>query len=156
MMANPDSKLPHTLRLVVFFLRLALGLDFVNLGLTAIFDPGMRHALNGRSLGDLSAWLATVPKTGALQTILAWVFLIVGICLILGFLTRLASIAGVVALAVPSLAPAMTLVGIAPVRFIGDNIIVILCLCIVMIARAGEYFGVDRFIHLRARRNDGG
>jgi uncharacterized membrane protein YphA (DoxX/SURF4 family) len=154
MTTNPGSKLPHTLRLVVFFLRLALGLDFVNLGLTAIFDPGMRNASNGRSLGDLSAWLATVPKTGAWQTILAWAFLIVGICLILGFVTRLASIAGIV-LAIPSLAPSMTLAGIAPARFIGDNIIVVLCLCIIMIARAGEYFGVDRFVHLRARGNDG-
>ena len=154
MAINANSKLSHTLRLAIFFLRLALGLDFVYLGLNTIFSPSIRSEVGGRSLGDLYAWLATVPKTGPLQVVFAWAFLIVGICLILGLLTRLGAVAGI-ALAAVSLIPNLTLTGITPTQFIGDNIIVILCLGIIFIARAGEYFGLDRFIHLRVSRHPG-
>jgi uncharacterized membrane protein YphA (DoxX/SURF4 family) len=146
---HTNSKLPHSLRLAIFFLRVALGLDFLYLGISSVFDPSLRSAFSNRSLGDLYSWLAAVPIAGSLQMVLAWAFLVIGGCLIAGFLTRLASIAGI-ALGVASLIPDITLANPVPSRFVGDNIIVILCLGIIMIARAGEYFGVDRFLRHHA------
>src|SRR4051812_34270479 len=127
MILGNGSKLSHTLRIVILFLRAALGLDFLYLGLCTIFAPGIRDQFSGRSLGDLYMWLGSIPKTGPLQTIFAWTFLIVGICLILGILTRLACVAGIT-LGIISIVPTITISNIAPARFVGDNIIVILCL----------------------------
>jgi uncharacterized membrane protein YphA (DoxX/SURF4 family) len=151
-MSSLPTKLPHTLRLTIFFLRLALGLDFLYLGINTLFEPTMRNEFSSRSLADLYGWLAAVPATNPMQTVFAWAFLIVGIALILGLMTRLASVAGI-ALGVASLIPNLTLANLAPARFVGDNVIVILCFCIIFIARAGEYFGLDRLIHLRVSRN---
>src|SRR4051812_32851280 len=95
MMLN-GTKIPHTLRLIIFFLRLAIGLDFFYLGFTSIFNTPLAQRLSSRSLSILYQWLASTANTGSFATFLEWAFLFIGICLVLGFATRFASIAGVV------------------------------------------------------------
>ncbi len=149
---NGSSRLPHALRFVVFLLRLAIGLDFFYLGLSTVFDPGIRRSFAGRSLGDLYSWLANVSNANSLQTMFAWAFLIIGACLILGFATRIATVIGV-GLTGASFWPIANVMNIRTTTFVSDGIIVILCLIILFIANAGSYLGIDQFFRVHVGKH---
>ena len=140
-------KLPHSLRIAILFVRLALGLDFLYLGIANIFWQAMQKQLDGRSFGDLYAWLAGVSNANSLQTVFAWAFLLVGACLILGLVVRLASILGV-ALIITSMIPNISYQHLDIGQFVSDGIIAIICLLILFITNAGTYIGVDQFFHV--------
>lgn len=53
MTSDHGSKLPHHLRLVIFFLRVALGLDFFYLGWSALFNASLVPELKQQSLSQL-------------------------------------------------------------------------------------------------------
>jgi thiosulfate dehydrogenase [quinone] large subunit len=143
-------KLPHSLRVIIFLLRIALGLNFFYLGFSALFNPTLGKTVSARSFGNLYAWLATpaavVGQNGWIQPIAQWAFLIIGICLIIGLLTRLASIAGI-ALALLSYLPTLSFAAFNVAQFINDEVIVVICLLIIIFSNAGAYLGLDSFIH---------
>ena len=155
---NPSNRLPHALRFIIFLLRLAFGLDFLYLGLGTLFDQNIRRGLEGRSLGDLYGWLASVSNANSLQTIFAWAFLILGALLILGLFTRLAAILGI-ALTALSFFPALTFPPVMPLGgfnvagFVSDGVIAILCLLILLLANAGTYLGLDMFFRLKVGKH---
>jgi len=140
-------KIPHSLRIVILFLRLALGLDFLCLGISATFGTGLRNEFVGSSFGDLYAWLAGVSNANGLQTIFAWIFTIVGACLIIGLVVRLASAIGIT-LVIVSMIPAMDGGHLSTAQFANDGVIAIICLLILFVANAGTYLGVDQFFHI--------
>jgi thiosulfate dehydrogenase [quinone] large subunit len=146
-MSTP-SKIPHALRFAIFLLRLALGLDFLYLGISAVFEPTLQGEFRNRSLGDLYTWLAGVQNANSLHTVFAWAFIIIGACLIVGFITRLASIAGI-ALVASSFLPTLSYTSLNTAQFVSDGLIAILCLLVLSLANAGTYIGLDRFLHLR-------
>jgi thiosulfate dehydrogenase [quinone] large subunit len=147
-------KLPHSLRVIIFLLRVALGLNFFYLGFSALFNPALGKTVSARSFGNLYAWLATPATVTAgygswIQPVAQWAFLIIGICLMLGLLTRLASIAGIV-LALLSYLPTLSFAAFNVAQFINDEVIVVICLLIIIFSNAGAYLGCDTFIHFHS------
>ncbi len=147
-------KLPHSLRVIIFLLRAALGLNFFYLGFSALFNPTLGKTVRAHSFGDLYSWLATPAANSAttiggfqIQPIAQWAFFIIGVCLVLGLLTRLASIAGIV-LALLSYLPTVSFATFNTAQFVSDEVIVVICLLILIFANAGAYLGLDTFIHI--------
>jgi uncharacterized membrane protein YphA (DoxX/SURF4 family) len=64
----------------------------------------------------------------------------------LGLLTRLASIAGII-LALLSYLPTVSFAAFNVAQFINDEVIVVICLLILIFSNAGAYLGLDTFIH---------
>ena len=145
-------KLPHSLRVIILFLRVALGLNFFYLGMSALFNPALGKTVRAHSFGDLYTWLATNSTAGMgswVQPVAQWAFLIIGICLVLGLLTRLASIAGII-LALLSYLPTVSFAAFNVSQFISDEVIVVICLLIIIFSNAGAYLGLDNFIHFHS------
>jgi uncharacterized membrane protein YphA (DoxX/SURF4 family) len=148
------DKLPHSVRLVVFFLRVALGLDFFYLGFTSLFNPQLGKTIGERSLGDLYAWLAAPGASLAqFQTAFAWAFLVIGACLVVGFLTRLVSILGLFII-LASLFPGAHLSPPGLISVVNDEVIVGICLLLLIAANAGKYLGLDAFFRFSARNKN--
>jgi len=148
-MAN-GSKLPHSLRLVIFLLRIALGADFFYLGFTALFNPALGRELRAESLTSLYAWLASAATAGSLHLLFEWAFLIVGACLVIGLFTRLVSVAGI-ALVLASFLPGI-LSALTVYQFVSNEVIIVICLLVLIFSGAGNYIGLDRFIHIGSGR----
>ncbi|HEX4104012.1 MAG TPA: DoxX family protein [Candidatus Paceibacterota bacterium] len=151
------TKIPHTLRFIIFLLRLALGINFFYLGWGALFDHGLGNELQARSFGDLYSWLtanvaANAGAPGSLQTFFAWAFLVIGICLILGLVMRLMALAGIV-LTLASFLPTFSYSPLSAFEFANGEIVLMLCLLILIFANAGEYFGIDKFLHFHLLNN---
>lgn len=147
-------KLPHSLRVIILLLRVALGLNFFYLGFSALFNPSLGTDIRARSFGNLYTWLAAPTGVGQgswawAQPVAQWAFLVIGICLVFGLLTRLASIAGIV-LALVSYLPTVSFAAFNAVQFINDEVIVVICLLILIFANAGAYLGLDNFIHFHS------
>ena len=146
-------KLPHSLRVIIFLLRVALGLNFFYLGFSALFNPTLGRTVSAQSFGNLYSWLATPAAVAGLgnwvQPVAQWAFLIIGICLILGLLTRLASIAGII-LALLSYLPTVSFAAFNVAQFINDEVIVVICLLIIIFSNAGDVSRLDTFIHFHA------
>ncbi len=147
-------KLPHTLRVLIFFLRIALGLNFFYLGFSALFDPAMGLAVRTHSFGDLYSWLVTRPLPGDwVHPFAQWAFLVIGICLMIGLLTRLSSIVGIVVVLL-SFLPSVSYTALNISQFISDEIIVVICLLIIVVSGAGSYLGLDAFIHIHPPKRE--
>jgi uncharacterized membrane protein YphA (DoxX/SURF4 family) len=140
-------KLPHSLRLVIFLLRLVLGLNFFYLGFTNLFSHPLEQTFGQRSLTDLYAWIAASTNAGYLGTLFAWMFLIIGVCLLIGLLTRLMSTIGFI-LILASYFPGITSSALTASQFVSDGVIVAICLLVLIFSNAGAYLGVDKFIHI--------
>ncbi len=139
-------KLPHHLRIIIFFLRLALGLNFLYLGIAALFNAAIMQNLHGQSFTGLYSWLTGGMATSPWQTFFAWAFLVIGGCLILGLMTRLIAILGGI-LVVMSYLPAFRTTA-AMYALANIDVITILCLLIILFSNAGAYLGLDVFIHI--------
>ncbi|HEY5221231.1 MAG TPA: DoxX family membrane protein [Candidatus Paceibacterota bacterium] len=146
-------KLPHSLRVIILLLRVALGLNFFYLGFSALFSPAIGKDIRAHSFGDLYSWLATPAVAGSqtawIYPIAQWAFLIIGICLVLGLLTRVASIAGII-LALVSYLPTISFATINVAQFVSDEVILVICLLIIIFSNAGAYLGLDNFIHFHS------
>lgn len=145
------SKLPHSLRLAIFFLRLTIGLNFFYLGFAMLFNNALGRALGSRSLTSIYQWLSVVaPGTATadqLQIFFQWAFLIIGACLIVGLFVRITSIIGI-GLTLVGYLPTINLGTLGASQFINDEIIVIACLLVLAVANAGTYLGIDNFMHI--------
>lgn len=148
-------KLPHSLRVIIFLLRIALGLNFFYLGFSALFNPSLGTEIRARSFGNLYAWLSAPGAPGGwVQPVAQWAFLIIGICLMLGLFTRLAAIAGII-LALFSYLPTVSYAALSVSQFINDEVIVVICLLILIFSNAGSYLGCDTFIHIHPPKRKG-
>ncbi len=141
------SRLPHSVRLAVFLLRIAMGLNFFYLGWSALFNQPLWRELGSRSLGDLYAWVGAAFVGSPLHTAFGWAFLAIGACLLLGLATRLASVAGI-AIALMSYAPSVTLSPLNFAEFANDAVLVAAAFLVLLFADAGGYLGLDQFIHV--------
>jgi len=141
-------KLPHSLRIIIFFLRLTLGLSFFYLGFSTIFNAPLARELSARSLTDLYAWLGTSATASPLATFFAWSFLVIGACIVLGLLMRPMAVAGI-ALTFFGYWPALiNSHGLYGSQFVNDEVLVIACLLVLVFSNAGTYLGIDKFIHI--------
>jgi uncharacterized membrane protein YphA (DoxX/SURF4 family) len=147
----------HSLRLSIFFLRIALGLNFVYLGWTALFDHPLGTDLRSHAMNPLYGWLAATPATGAsfawLPQVAAWAFLVVGILLILGLFTRLASLVAIVLILISYL-PTISFASFNVAQLVNDELILFFCLLVLIFGRAGHYLGVDKFLRWSKKRKE--
>lgn len=150
---NPP-RIPHSLRIVIFFLRITLGLSFFYLGFTELFDPALGRQLDARSLHALYAWMTTTPSLTWLHAVSPWAFMIIGACLVLGLATRLAAILGII-LTLLSYLPSISYTTITVEQFINDEVIFVVCLLVLIFANAGAYIGLDKFIHISFKHKEG-
>ena len=146
-----SSKLPHSLRLAIFFLRITIGLNFFYLGFGMLFNSALGRELGARSLTSIYQWLSVVTPAATsanqLQIFFQWAFLIIGACLLIGLSIRIASIVGI-GLTLAGYLPTMNFGVLGASQFINDEIIVIACLLVLAVSNAGTYLGVDSFIHI--------
>ena len=139
-------KLPHSLRVIILFLRVALGLNFFYLGFSVLFNPTLGTEIRARSFGNLYLWIASPVQGGWMYPFAQWAFLLIGICLMLGLFTRPASIAGII-LTLFSYLPTLSYSTLNVSQFINDELIIMICLLIIIFSNAGAYLGLDHFIH---------
>jgi uncharacterized membrane protein YphA (DoxX/SURF4 family) len=118
-----SSKLPHHLRIVILLLRVAIGLNFFY---AIAYDK--------------------------LQTPVEWAFFIIGAFLVVGLLTRLASIVAI-ALLVWNYLPTINYTVLNVSHFVNDQVILMICLLVLIFSNAGKYIGLDMFIHIRTGKN---
>lgn len=142
-----DARLPHSLRLSIFVLRLALGLNFFYVGWSAVFNPPLGRELGSRSLSDLYAWTGTAFAGTPLHSVFGWAFLSIGALLIVGLFTRLASIIGI-AVTLASYAPGITIFPFDIAQFANDAVLATAAFLVLIFANAGSYIGFDSFFHL--------
>ena len=133
--------IPHTLRLIIFFLRVTLGLNFFYIGFTTLFDKALQADIQGRSMSGLYRWLATPSVYSWLHGASEWAFLIIGACLIIGFATRISSLIGLIVVAMSYL-PAISFITLNFSQFVNDQLIIFFCLLIIFAANAGTYLGL--------------
>lgn len=155
---TPHSKIPHALRFIILLLRISLGLSFFYLGFTSLFNSQLGLVLQERSVPGLYNWLGSLSAATSmtwLHPFAQWAFLVIGAFLILGLLTRISSFAAIILLLasyLPGLTMNYSLSNIAP--FINDELIIIICLFLLIAAKAGRYIGLDAFFHFSLRKKN--
>ncbi len=155
---TPHPKIPHALRFIILMLRVSLGLSFFYLGFTSLFNHQLGLVLKGRSVPGLYNWLGSLGAAASitwLHPFAEWAFLAIGALLVLGFLTRIASLAAIVLLLasyLPGLNIYYSLSRIA--QLINDELIIIICLLLLIAAKAGQYIGFDAFFHFSLRKKN--
>jgi len=111
-------KIPHSLRVIILLLRIALGLQFIY----------------------------SVPFS-SIHTPEQWAFLIIGGCLVIGLLTRLGAIVGI-ALILFNYLPTLNYSTLNVSQYVGTDAVLVICLLILIVSNAGNYIGLDSFIHI--------
>ncbi len=142
-----SSRTPHSLRFIIFLLRLALGLNFFYLGFSTLFNAPLGRQLRERSLSGFYSWLSAPASAGLFHLFFEWAFLVIGGCLLLGLFTRFISVAGII-LTLVSYLPNFNYAALNVSQFINDKVLIIICLLILLFANAGTYLGIDKFIHI--------
>ena len=144
-MSLHPTRIPHSLRLIIALLRIALGLNFFYLAFNYIVNSAFRDGLaQAGAMGNLYAWLNAPEHAGFVNIISKWALLVVGIGLTIGFATRLLSLIALVLIALAYLASPHAW---NMSQLVNDSLITILCLGILIFSRAGSYLGLDKFFH---------
>ncbi len=139
------SKVPHSLRVVILFLRVAVGISLFYVGFATLFHPGLVRELRAHSITDLYTWLGN-PANGSIGFFVAWGLIVVGACLVIGLAARLASLAGI-GITVAAYLAATT--GASGFTVLANNdLLLIISLAIIFVSDAGSYLGLDMFIHI--------
>ena len=147
------SRIPHSLRIIILLLRIALGLNFFYLGVNTLWGPSGGTGIGNGSLVGLYAWIGgsfggSLGST-ALATFWAWISLVIGACLIAGLITRLVSITGIVLTLASYYAPTPSgSIPLNPLQFANDGTLIVLCFLVLLFSGAGEYIGLDQFLHV--------
>ena len=143
-------------------LRIIIGWHFLYEGLIKIVDPdwSARTFLEGSRwvFGDLFRWMAS-GDTGLwiIDTLNAWGLTLIGLALILGIFTRLASWAGILILLSYYLAyPPFGVYSYGALSegnylIVNKNLVELASLLVLAFTRSGEYFGLDHLIRKKKR-----
>jgi uncharacterized membrane protein YphA (DoxX/SURF4 family) len=142
--------------------RILIGWHFLYEGLIKIFDPSWtsRPFLEGSRwiFGDFLRWMASAPAgVHIIDFLNAWGLTLIGLALILGLFTRLASWSGVFILSMYYLAyPPIAGLNYGAVAegsylIVNRNLIELACLVALSFTRSGEFFGLD--LILKNRKN---
>ena len=151
------APLSKSLTIILLCLRLALGWHFLYEGLAKLLTPGWSSApyllLSRGILSGFFRWLASSP--GLVHTIdllNIWGLILIGLALMLGCFTRLASASGIALLALYYLAhpPLIQTDYRIPLEghylLVNKNVVELLALIIFLVLPSGTLWGLDRLV----------
>lgn len=118
-------KLPHSLRVIILLLRIAIGLQFIY-----------------------------QTPFAAIHTPEQWAFLLIGGLLVIGLLTRLGSVVAIVLILLNYL-PTINYSVLNVPQYVGVDVLIVICLLILIFSNAGTYLGLDSVIHIRMPKRAG-
>lgn len=146
---TPNHHASHSLRFVAFLLRVALGVYVFFLGFNAtglLLDKLHQGALTKA----LYAWLTAPSNMGWSTLVSQWAFFVIGVCLVVGFATRLMSLLGILLMGLIYTANIdLPITGVSPL--INEQLIIVICFLILIVSKAGKYIGLDKFMHFSLR-----
>lgn len=130
----------------LFLLRIALGFLFLYAGITKLMDPkwtSVGYLKAAKSLSGFYQWLATPQNIAWVDFLNEWGLFLIGVALVLGFATRVASSFAILLMALyyfPILA--FPLVGTHS-YIIDEHIVFIIGFMVLIAFHAGKYWGID-------------
>lgn len=129
-----------------------MGWLFLYAGLSKILNPEWTSAgyLKGaKTFSGLYAWLAKPENIGWVDFLNEWGLTLIGISFILGIAVRRSSLAGIALMALYYF-PVLDFPYVGEHSYLVDeHVIYALGLLILYFGRAGEYFGLDRFVRFK-------
>jgi len=156
----------HAPMIAITALRVLVGWHFLYEGLTKLTAPSWTAAGYLKQakgpLAESFRWLASRPDLLAnADLITMWGLTIVGLCLILGLFTRLASLAGIAFILLFYLA-APPLIGYfyaipseGSYLIVNKNLVELFALVVILFTRSGHFAGLDRIVRAVTRRRPG-
>jgi len=138
----------HQLKNPILWLRLALGWLFFYAGITKVVDSSWSAEgfLNGaKTFSSFYAWFALPSNIGWVNLLNEWGLTLIGIALILGIATRLASYAGIMLMALYYI-PGLSFPYVNNGLLVDQHIIYILVLCLIIKNKEHYYWGLQKLI----------
>ncbi|PJE75887.1 DoxX family protein [Candidatus Uhrbacteria bacterium CG10_big_fil_rev_8_21_14_0_10_48_11] len=135
-------------------LRLTLGSLFLYAGISKLTNASWSAAgylANANTFPALYAWLATPLNIGWVNLINEWGLTLLGIALILGVFVRFAGSLGMLLMLLYYL-PGLNFPYVSNGFLIDQHIIYIMALGLLITLRAGEIWGLDRWLVFKWRR----
>ncbi len=139
---------------IIIILRITLGWLFFYAGLIQVLDKGWSAhdlLLQARHFPEFFAWFAQADIIHWVNIANSWGILLIGASLIIGLYVRLTSVLGMIL---------MALYYLLLLKFphtndggylVDKHVIYFICLALLFITRAGDYWGIDARVILRIK-----
>jgi len=158
-----DEKLSRTPLIAITVLRIFVGWHFLYEGITKLSSPAWSAAgylkQSRGPFADMFKWLASQPNLLAnADLITMWGLTLVGLFLILGLFTRLASLAGIGFILLfylcnpPFLGYFYSIPTEGSYLIVNKNLVELSALVVILFTRSGRFAGLDRIVHGALRR----
>ena len=154
-----DAKFSRLQMIALVILRVTIGWHFLYEGVAKLLKPNWSAAgylLQSRGIfADIFRWMAASPDVMAwVNPLNMWGLTLIGLGLIVGCFTRLASAAGILFIAMLYLCNPL-MVGYfysIPMEgnylIINKNLVEMAALYVILVTGTGRYLGLDRIVHL--------
>lgn len=141
---------------IIFLLRIALGILFLYAGVSKIIDPDWSAAgyLKGaKTFSALYQWFASPENIGWVNILNEWGAVLIGLGLLFGVATRVASIAGILLMLLYYL-PILRFPYAGEHAFlIDEHVVYILLFALFIASKAGHMWGLDPFLEKKLRHS---
>lgn len=139
-------------KMAILLLRWSMGWLFFYAGITKVLNPAWSAAgyiKNAKTLAGFYNWLASPPYIGWVNFLNEWGLTLIGVSLILGLAVRWSSIAGALLMILYYL-PILNFPYAGEHSYLVDeHVIYFLVFLLFYLSKAGEYWGLDRFIKFK-------
>lgn len=143
------------LKTVVFLSRVVLGVLFFYAGIVKVMNPDWSasgYLNNAKTFSGLYRWFASASNIGWVNFVNEWGFVVIGLALIFGLLTRWASLGGIIYMVLYYF-PVLQFPYVGEHSFlVDDHIIYITVLLILFTSNAGTFWGLDSWLQKRFRK----
>lgn len=136
----------------VFTLRLAMGWLFFYAGITKVLNPEWSaegYLQNAKTFTGLYQWFASANNIEWVNLLNEWGLTLIGVSLILGAFVRCASLGGILLMALYYLPVLDFPYPNLHSYLVDDHIIYLLVFVVLYTSRAGQYWGIDAWLHKR-------
>jgi uncharacterized membrane protein YphA (DoxX/SURF4 family) len=145
---------------VLLLLRVAIGWHFLYEGVVKLFDPGWSSAgylaESKWFLSGLLSWIISEPAVlGIVDLMNIWGLILIGLGLVFGCYTRIASLSGIALLLLyyvanpPLIALNYGMFAEGSYLFVDKNLVELLALVVLTIFPSGMFWGIDRLLMLK-------
>jgi thiosulfate dehydrogenase (quinone) large subunit len=132
--------------IVTLLLRFSMGWYFFYAGIAKVVNPewsSLGYLGSAETFGAVYQWFASPANIGWVDFLNQWGLTLIGLALIFGIFVRLASVAGIVLMALYYF-PVLDFPYAGPYSLIvDDHILIMLVLVYLIAARAGMYWGLE-------------